>query len=183
MSEKEHDYMDRRVIKTQKSIMDAFLKLLSSKGFEQITINDIADTADVNRSTIYFHYADKYELFEKCIKLYLGNIFVGCSTGSPEDLLLHTFSYIHEHKTTFQLLLKENTTGFFHTLLIDSIRNNSHYNLTTSDSLKNELQQQFLVSATAGIFEWYIVNADKYSVADVMQRYKEMILEYNIVGK
>lgn len=175
--------MDRRVRKTQKSIMDAFLELLASKGFEQITINDIADTADVNRSTIYFHYADKYELFEKCIQMYLGNIFIGCSKGSPEDLLLHTFSYIDQNKSIFQLLLKENNTGIFHSLLIDSILHNSHYNLTTTDSLKRELQQQFLVSATAGIFEWYIINADKYSVADVMHRYKEMVLEYNIIGE
>lgn len=85
--------MDRRVRKTQKAIMDAFLELLASKGFEQISINDIADTADVNRSTIYFHYADKYELFQKCIEMYLGNIFVGCSNGSPEDLLTHLFLY------------------------------------------------------------------------------------------
>lgn len=173
--------MDRRVRKTQKAIMDAFLELLSSKGFEQISINDIADTADVNRSTIYFHYADKYELFQKCIEMYLGNIFVGCSNGSPEDLLTHTFSYIHQHRAIFRLLLSENTTGLFHSLLIDSIRQNSRFNLTTADPLKRELQLHFLVSATAGIFEWYIINAEKYSVADVMQRYKEMVLEYHIV--
>jgi AcrR family transcriptional regulator len=174
--------MDRRVRKTQKAIIDAFLSLLDKKGFEQITINDIAEKADVNRSTIYFHYADKYALFEKCIEQYLGNIFVGCSSDSPEDLLLHTFSYIEHNIVVFQLLHKENKTGFFHAFLIESIREHSHYNLSSTDSLKREIQQEFLISATAGIFEWYIQNAHKYKAVDVMHRYKEMVHEYNIVS-
>lgn len=175
--------MDRRVRKTQKAIIEAFLELLDKKGFEEITINDIAELADVNRSTIYFHYADKYELFEKCIEQYLGNIFVGCSSDSPEDLLLHTFSYIAQNKYAFQLLLRENKTGFFHSFLIESIRQNSHYNLSSVDSLKREIQQEFLISATAGIFEWYIINVNKYKVEDVMRRYSEMVLEYNIISR
>ena len=174
--------MDRRVRKTQQSIIDAFIELLEKKDFEQITINDIADLADVNRSTIYFHYADKYEIFEKCIEMFLKNIFIGCSSESPEELLFHTFSYIEENKEIFQLLLKEKSTGLFHSLLIESIRENSHYNITSSDPLKSEIQQQFLISATAGIFEWYISNANKFKAEDVMKRYKEMVIEYNIIA-
>ena len=173
--------MDRRVRKTKTAIMDAFLDLLSRKPFEQITINDIADAADVNRSTVYFHYADKYELYEKCIEVYLDQIFIGCQADSPDSLLLHTFSYIRKEKDIFQLFLRNDSFGIFHTLLEDRIRDNSHYNLSSEDPLKKEIQQQFLVSATVGIFEWYIRNADRYAVEDVMSRYKEMILEYNIV--
>jgi len=80
-------------------------------------------------------------------------------------------------------LLRENKTGFFHSFLIESIRQNSHYNLSSVDSLKREIQQEFLISATAGIFEWYIINVNKYKVEDVMRRYSEMVLEYNIISR
>lgn len=175
--------MDRRVRKTQSAIMETFLNLLSAKGFEQITINDIADAADVNRSTVYFHYADKYDLYEKCIETYLDHIFIGCQSDSPDSLLFHTFFYIREEKETFQLFLQNNNSGIFHTLLMERIQNNSRYNLASTDSLKKEMQQQFLVSATTGIFEWCIKNVDKYIVEEVMQRYKDMVIEYNIVHK
>lgn len=173
--------MDRRVRKTKVAIMDAFLSLLSKMPFEQITINDIADAADVNRSTVYFHYADKYDLYEKCIEAYLDRIFIGCQTGSPDSLLFHTFFYIREEKETFQLFLQNNNSGIFHALLTDRIRDNSHYNLASEDPLKKVMQQQFLVSATTGIFEWSIENADKYAVEDMVQCFKEMVIEYNIV--
>lgn len=175
--------MDRRVRKTQQSLIEVFLELLEEKGFDRITINEVADRADVNRSTVYAHYADKYDLFKKCIEMHLEKIFIGCSNASPEDLLLNTFSYIKQNKAVFQLFLKENYTGLFHMVLLENIRNQSVYNLSTDDILKKEIQQQFLISATAGIFEWYILNADKYSIADVINRYKDMVLEYNIVSR
>lgn len=81
------------------------------------------------------------------------------------------------------MFLQNNNSGIFHTLLMERIQNNSRYNLASTDSLKKEMQQQFLVSATTGIFEWYIKNVDKYTVEEVMQRYKDMVIEYNIVHK
>ena len=61
----EGDFMnsnDLRVIKTRKNIELSFLKLLSKKTFDQITIQNILDEALINRTTFYKHYADKYEL-------------------------------------------------------------------------------------------------------------------------
>ncbi|QVI34048.1 hypothetical protein BVJ53_05280 [Lacticaseibacillus chiayiensis] len=56
---------DLRVIKTNDAIHTAFLSLIDQKGFENITINDIAQTAKINRSTFYLHYVDKYDLLKQ----------------------------------------------------------------------------------------------------------------------
>lgn len=53
---------DRRIRKTKKAIREALLTLMLEKGFDAITINDIAEEADINRGTFYLHYADKFEL-------------------------------------------------------------------------------------------------------------------------
>ncbi|WP_414050759.1 TetR/AcrR family transcriptional regulator [Macrococcus animalis] len=55
---------DRRIRKTKKSIRNAVLELMLEKPFENITVNDIAAQADINRGTFYLHYIDKYELLE-----------------------------------------------------------------------------------------------------------------------
>ena len=57
--------IDLRVRKTLLAIDQAFLNLLKEKDFQQITIQDIADAALINRATFYAHYADKYELLDK----------------------------------------------------------------------------------------------------------------------
>src|SRR4051794_30571083 len=55
---------DLRVRRTRMMIEKAFSELLLEKGFQAITVQDIADRAMVNRATFYDHYMDKYVLFE-----------------------------------------------------------------------------------------------------------------------
>jgi len=43
-------------------IRKSFEELLQSRPFDEITIDEIAEAAMINRSTFYLHYADKYQL-------------------------------------------------------------------------------------------------------------------------
>jgi AcrR family transcriptional regulator len=53
---------DLRVRRTRKMIQEALLELTVEKGYPNITVQDIADRAMVNRSTFYRHYLDKDDL-------------------------------------------------------------------------------------------------------------------------
>jgi len=66
---------DRRARKTRKAIQNAFMKLMLKKDISRITIKDISDTADINRSTFYLHYYDIYEVFEDIEKDTVHTIF------------------------------------------------------------------------------------------------------------
>ena len=55
--------MDLRVLKTYKSLYEAFFKMLEAKKFEDITVNELCERAMVRRATFYKHFADKYEFF------------------------------------------------------------------------------------------------------------------------
>ena len=61
MSEKK---TDRRTLKTRRAIWDAFAELLSEKELQKITVQEIADKADVNRVTFYKHYLDVYDVYD-----------------------------------------------------------------------------------------------------------------------
>ncbi|WP_251037302.1 TetR/AcrR family transcriptional regulator [Paenibacillus albidus] len=56
---------DPRFLCTRQLIREAFRDLLRDKGFDAITIKDIAQRATINRATFYAHYEDKYALLEK----------------------------------------------------------------------------------------------------------------------
>lgn len=45
-------------------LQEAIEKLLETREFEQISVQDIAEAATVNRATFYDHYTDKYALLE-----------------------------------------------------------------------------------------------------------------------
>jgi AcrR family transcriptional regulator len=56
---------DPRVVRTRKLLNQAFFELMDEKGFQAITVQDVADRAGVNRATFYAHYEDKYDLLDR----------------------------------------------------------------------------------------------------------------------
>jgi len=57
------DKNDRRSQRTRQALGDALVELMMERGYDDVSIKDIIDRANVGRSTFYSHYADKDELF------------------------------------------------------------------------------------------------------------------------
>ena len=55
---------DPRILRSRRMLMDALAKLLKRKKFEEISIQEIADEATLNRNTFYLHYPDKSALLQ-----------------------------------------------------------------------------------------------------------------------
>ncbi|MFT3697827.1 MAG: helix-turn-helix domain-containing protein [Kofleriaceae bacterium] len=55
---------DPRVLRTRGALRDALAVLLRDRGFEDLTLNEIAEAAGLNRATIYKHYPDKFALLD-----------------------------------------------------------------------------------------------------------------------
>ena len=52
---------DLRVRKTKKALNDAFVALLCERSFDEITVNELCDRANIRRATFYKHYTDKLD--------------------------------------------------------------------------------------------------------------------------
>jgi len=55
----------RSAIRSRRMIREAFLELLEEKEFGKITVTDIVNRADLNRSTFYAHYPDVQGVVEE----------------------------------------------------------------------------------------------------------------------
>jgi AcrR family transcriptional regulator len=53
---------DPRIVRSRRMLMDSLAKLLIQKAFEDISVQEIADEATLNRATFYLHYPDKHAL-------------------------------------------------------------------------------------------------------------------------
>jgi len=53
---------DRRIGKTRRALKEALTDLILENGFEEVTVQDVIDRADVSRSTFYAHFIDKDDL-------------------------------------------------------------------------------------------------------------------------
>lgn len=64
MSEIFQETVDPRIRRTRVLLQQALSKLLETKEFDKISVQDIAEAATVNRATFYDHYTDKFALLE-----------------------------------------------------------------------------------------------------------------------
>lgn len=56
---------NRRIRMTKALLNESFLKALEQKPLARITVKEICDDADVNRSTYYVYYSDPYDQLRK----------------------------------------------------------------------------------------------------------------------
>ena len=60
----EVEVLDPRIRRTRQALQQALAGLLETKEFDKISVQDVAEAAEVNRATFYDHYADKFALLE-----------------------------------------------------------------------------------------------------------------------
>ena len=105
---------DRRTLKTQKALRDAMAQLLSEKQLHKVTVQEIADLAEVNRVTFYKHYLDVYDLYDKLesdVLVELGLLILRLGELSEEEFYDGLLTYISENSSIFKMMFSPNSTG------------------------------------------------------------------------
>ena len=93
---------DPRILRSRRMLMDALSKLLSKKDFEEISVQEIAGEATLNRATFYLHYPDKSALLLAMTEARFRNLierrgisFTGCD-GAVRTIALGVCDYLTE---------------------------------------------------------------------------------------
>jgi len=73
-SETTTETLDPRILRSRRMLMEALLRLLNNKEFEDISIQEIADEATLNRATFYLHYTDKNALLQAMTAARFGDL-------------------------------------------------------------------------------------------------------------
>jgi AcrR family transcriptional regulator len=93
---------DPRVLRSRQMLMEALLSLLNRKEFDDISIQEIADEATLNRATFYLHYPDKNALLQAMTAARFGDLvarrgisFTDCD-GALRAIALGVCDYLAE---------------------------------------------------------------------------------------
>lgn len=160
--------VDRRIRKTKKEIENALMELVEQQDFEQISVTDIADKADISRRTFYQHYVDKYDLLAKLeeglVKDYLvilGNIDLEEISIDKQDNMVLIFDFINQNRHLIKMIMKIRNPALIQELLKQS-RNFLLKNKSVQNLFGNHFDQELAEYALAFIFGGF---------AEIMQRW------------
>lgn len=110
---------DRRVRKTKKALQDGLATLMARKNIRDISVQELADLADVNRATFYLHYRDIFDLqrqIEDEVAEEINSILEQYMPGEDEEpysLLVELLRYIQENAALAAMLLGDNSNHSF----------------------------------------------------------------------
>ena len=165
---------DLRVIKTKRGLRDAFLRLLLEKGYDAISIQDIATEAEAARVTFYRHYANKEELLVDCVDMIYENFACNITQASNEESyqryppVLAFYKQIQEDGKIYRILSGSRAGQLFMNRLIKLI----------AERIKTQFEERFppeqlqapldviayhLASAQIGLANWWLENGQPYS--------------------
>ncbi|MFC7395186.1 TetR/AcrR family transcriptional regulator [Scopulibacillus cellulosilyticus] len=157
--------VDRRITKSQEAIKKAVTELMTEKSFDDITIQDIADKANVNRGTIYLHFTDKYDLLDKMIEEHMNNLRELCQSASEmtfQEGNYIWFEYFENNKLFFSTMLKSKGAHYFRSRFLELVVQEYKPEVDTTEGKNQGLSEdvilQFFASAIVGTVEWWFKN-------------------------
>ncbi|MEY9866440.1 TetR/AcrR family transcriptional regulator [Peribacillus sp. RS7] len=178
--------VDRRILKTQEAIKNAFIELMSEKGFDQITIQDISDRANVGRRTIYHHYMDKFDLLDKLIEEHIDELRKLCESSADLDFVtanLIWFEYFDSNHSFFSTMLTSKGAPHFRSrfleFVIEELKGEVNIIEGKNKGLTEDVILKFFGAAIVGITESYFRNEIRVSPQAVAEQVG-ILLERNL---
>ena len=176
---------DLRVKRTRVLLKRALLDLCEEKGFNAITVGEIAERAMINRVTFYRHFRDKYELARTVfhdlveeMEQEMGPVrhtYREIGAAEPSQSYVHFFEYIAAHSRLFSIMMGSDGDPWFashmrehlSTVGEQRIRARERLRLASPTDLPKRMPRRVAVSIIAttfvGLISWWLEDGMKYS--------------------
>ena len=177
----------RSAIRSRRLIHQAFLELLREKPFEKITVTDIVNRADINRSTFYAHYPDVRGLVEALVEKGINESLVIIKNMDFQDALADPAPFLRDlicvgqgYMEIYRLMAK----SYFILELTEKIKASMLDKALTSEDIPIHVRQSdafriqaiFFIGGILNIYQqWMLGNLD-CSVDDVTAQLVAMIV-------
>ena|SRR5258708_3495098 len=174
--------IDRRIKHTEKLLTDALISLSLERGYDNLTIKDITDRADVAYSTFFRHYPDKPTLLIAMVSEAvdtLRNLICRLPEDTPEDEGNILFQHIDQHEALYRVILssqirKEVLRPVLDEIQQDVIRQYQSYGSTT---IPLDVAANHVISAILALATWWLDHGKPYPIDQMGQIYSELIIK------
>ncbi len=173
---------DRRVKRTQRLLAEALIALTLEKGYEEVTIRDISERADVGYATYFRHYPDKDALLTDVLEVVLDELIKLLQQPEPnaDPALAGTilFHYVQQHSQVCQVLLQSRRSlGLLQRIIGLGMDNILSDNPAREGSLvPSEIAAHHLVTSAIALIQWWLDNRMPHPPERMGIIYRELIV-------
>ncbi|MDQ2809877.1 MAG: TetR/AcrR family transcriptional regulator [Chloroflexota bacterium] len=169
---------DRRVRRTQNLLAQALIDLTLEKGYEEVTIRDITERADIGYATFFRHYRDRDALLQEVLDVVLAEI-----TGllSPAALATDSlavgivvFRYVQAHTELVRVLLGSRVV-LQRLIAVVTERIAADHAPRPDSIVPLAVAAHHYVSATIALIGWWLDAGQPYPPEQMGRIYHELI--------
>ncbi|WP_413306148.1 TetR/AcrR family transcriptional regulator [Bacillus sp. 1P10SD] len=121
---------------------------MSEKNLDEMTIQDIADRANVGRRTIYLHYLDKYDLLDKLIEEHINQLRMLCESAADLSFVegnLIWFEYFERHSSFFSTMLASKGASAFRSHFLEFVIEELEGDVNVTEGINQRLNKDLLL--------------------------------------
>ena len=177
----------RSAIRSRKLIRQAFMELLKEKPFEKITVTDIVNRADINRSTFYAHYPDVMGLLDEIqeeiicfFEQYLRKVNFSDLLENPTHYLRLIIKMAGENEELYRLLSNSNVaikqTEKMKKMLVERIMSTIEIPERYLNSFEFEFAVRFFLGGFIDIYTQWLRGEIDCTIEDIIQGVSNMIV-------
>lgn len=178
---------DRRIKYTKMMLKQSLVKILQEKPISKISIKEICETADINRSTFYVHYADQYDLLRQVVNETLQDINTYLDSYNfkvyePESFqIMHLiFEYIVENAELCKVLLGENGDISLQKEIMMIVQRQGMKEWTGNKAIDSDIMEYmyiFGVNASIGIVQKWLQSGLRQSAREMASLVTKLIYQ------
>lgn len=168
---------DRRVVRTRRALRDALVSLILERGYDEITVQDVIDRAEVGRSTFYAHFADKEDLLVSGFDE-LRDALRTRKAAHPEPLgfAFALVEHARENRRLFRAIVGRKTGHTvqrrFRLLTIELVREDLES--LAPPSPERDAAVQFLAGGFVELLTWWIDSRVPLDAVDVTAHFRRL---------
>ena len=170
---------NRKTRYTQMVLKDSLVELMKEKSISKITIKELCEKADINRTTFYAHYSDQYELLksieEETLSWVKDTIAGFSGKRDKQDFIQNiqkVFEYIIDNKNHIQVLMSEQgDIDFQRTLLSVTYEQCGIWLMKDMNTnfAQNELGFIFIINGSLGLMQHWLKNGLKETALEMAE--------------
>lgn len=155
--------------RTNRIIEQSFIALLQERPFEKITLRELCEKADINRTTFYRYYPDLFALRDQLLENLFDSLFTKIAQrgyapaengrNTVRDYVLEALTVVDENRNLCRLLMCNSGNGFADRLE-QAITDVMHDEIAGQYSRKQEaaLMSYYLAGGISGILKAWLVS-------------------------
>jgi len=190
--------LDRRVARTRRALQNALIQLILEHGYDNVTIEEITQRADLGRTTFYLHFTDKEDLLMQAIDTICDDFIEEHKTvlsrinkeknfaenkllaNFDQGILYHIFSHARDNANLYKVMLRGEGDAKISRRFASIIQDETLKRLSSIQNHKLKVPKDIFSVWFSGnlvtLITWWLENNQPYPIETMVEYFQQLFL-------